>query len=69
MPPITHEQAGELNEHLRPMLAYLGRVRNRLQAVGYLPDDPLYRRVNDAYNGMHALTVEVHYLSCKGGVG
>jgi hypothetical protein len=30
------------------------------------PDDKLYQKVEAAYDAMHRLTVEVHYLSCNG---
>ena len=66
---LTHAQAQALKERLRPMLAYLGRLEKRMHKRRFPPDDKLVHLVRDAYNAMHALNVEVHYLSCTSGVG
>src|SRR5262245_559559 len=54
---------------LRPSLNYIGRRRRRLEQVGFVPSDPLYKLVSWAYDALHALSVELHYLSMKQGVG
>jgi hypothetical protein len=63
---IERWQAAKLLKTLRPMLGYLYRLRERMDKVGFISSDPLYRRVCRAYDSLHALTVELHYLSCKG---
>ena len=50
-------------------LGYLFRLRQRMDKRGFSPDDPLYQLVVNAYDALHPLTVELHYLSCKEGVG
>ena len=37
--------------------------------TGFLLDDPLYQRVRDAYDKVHACPIDLHYLSCDSGVG
>jgi hypothetical protein len=45
------------------MLGYLGRLKRRMVRRGFLNGDPLLDSVVQAENAMHALSVEVHYLS------
>lgn len=66
---LTPAQARALKEQLRPMLSYLGRLQKRMHKRRFPHDDKLVQLVADAYNAMHALNVEVHYLSCTSGVG
>jgi hypothetical protein len=66
---LTPAQAQALKEKLRPMLAYLGRLEKRMHKRRFPPDDKLVHLVRHAYNAMHALNVEIHYLSCTSGVG
>ncbi len=66
---LTPAQAQALKEKLRPMLSYLGRLQRRMHKRRFPPDDKLIHLARDAYNAMHALNVEVHYLSCTSGVG
>jgi hypothetical protein len=66
---LTSAQAQALKEQLRPMLSYLGRLQKRMHMRRFPPDDKLIGLVREAYNAMHALNVEVHYLSCSSGVG
>jgi hypothetical protein len=62
-------QATRLREALFPAINYLLRLRRRMDKTGFLPTDRLYGLVCKAYDAMHALYTEVHYLSCKSGVG
>jgi hypothetical protein len=54
---------------LRPALGYLYRLRERMEKQGFPPNDKLLKLTDAAYNAIHALTVELHYLSCESGVG
>ena len=63
---LTCEQARKLKEQLWPMLNYLGRLQKRIDKRQFPRDDKLAELVRDAYKAMHALNVEVHYLSCNG---
>ncbi len=47
------------------MLAFLGRLRKRMDATGFPPDDRLLKTVNKAYDTMHELRVLLHYLACE----
>ena len=62
-------QAAKIGERIGPMLRYLGKLRTRMEQVGFAPDDKLYRCVSDAYRAMHGLSVTLHYLTCEHGVG
>jgi hypothetical protein len=66
---LTPAQARVLKEQLRPMLSYLGRLQRRMHKRHFPPEDKLVHLVRDAYNAVHALNVEVHYLGCTSGVG
>ena len=59
-------QAAKLHRTLQPTLGYLYRLRERMQKVGFLPNDPLFLRVCQAYDAVHRLSIELHYLSCDG---
>jgi len=59
-------QAKKLSEGLYPGLNYLARLRGRMDKAGFPPSDKLYQLVQKAYDAMHALSVETHYLSCNG---
>lgn len=49
-------------------LRFLGKLRARMERLGFRPDDRLYRVTSKAYDAVHAMNVELHYLSCKSGV-
>ena len=66
---IRKDQAAALCRGVHPGLRYLARLRSRMEQAGFLPDDPLLRLVNQAYDAVHKLSVHAHYLSCKSGVG
>ena len=53
----------------QPLLRYLSRFKRRMTYRGFPPDDPLLAAVVNAENALHALSVEVHYLSCGDSVG
>ena len=40
-----------------------------MEETGFRPGDHLYRNVQAAYDAIHGLHVEAHYLSCRGCVG
>jgi hypothetical protein len=58
-------QAEVIFKSLYPSLNYLSRLRRQMEQVGF----PLYQSVSKAYDAMLQLRVEVHYLSCRSGVG
>ena len=63
---IKKSQAKIISSALFPGMNYLYRLRERMQKVGFPHDDKLYLLVSNAYDAMHRLSVEVHYLSCDG---
>jgi hypothetical protein len=63
---VTKDQAKALNTAIQPKLAYLFRLRERMTKAGFPPNDKLYRLVENAYDAMHRLFIELHYLSCDG---
>jgi hypothetical protein len=66
---LTTEQAATLNKSIRKHLAYLIRLRTRMEKAGFSLTDALLQSVTAAYNATYHLSVELHYLSCKSGVG
>ena len=40
-----------------------------MEKCGFAADDKLYQLVCKAQGVMHELVMELHYLSCEGGVG
>ena len=61
---LTRDQARALKNKLQPMLSYLGRLKERMRRRGFLAEDRLLQAVCRAEDGVHALSVEVHYLAC-----
>lgn len=57
-------QADNMLRQLLPALKYLGAMQRRMERRGFKPDDKLYRDTCTAYEAMHRLCVELHYLSC-----
>ncbi len=66
---IERWQAEKLNRSLFHCANLLIRLRGRMVEVGFIPTDRLYQLVCDAQDAVQALTVELHYQSCAGGVG
>jgi hypothetical protein len=66
---LTRSQFAAVAKSVGPMLGYLVRLRQRMDKVGFVPGDALYRLVRDAEDKLHHLSVELHYRSCGGGVG
>ena len=66
---LQPQHAEQIREALLPSLRYLSRLKDRMQQVGFLPGDHLYRIVAQAHEAVHHLAIELHYRSCAGGVG
>jgi hypothetical protein len=64
---ITQTQAAKLGQTISRQLRYLGKLRTRMEQLGFPPTDPLYQQVCAAFNHVHGLNVAVHYLSCNPG--
>ena len=64
---LTPEQVAALTASVRRQLRYLGKLRDRMNQQGFPPDDPLYVAATGAFNAVHALSVELHYLTCPAG--
>jgi len=47
----------------------MGKLRQRMEALGFPPDDRLYRSVCRTFDALHELHVLAHYRSCTSGVG
>jgi hypothetical protein len=59
---VSKDQAAALCRSVHPGLRYLARLRSRMEQAGFLPDDPLFRLVNQAYDAVHKPSVHAHYL-------
>ena len=64
---LTRDQSDALLAKLRPTLLYLNRLVDRMDKAGFAPDGDL--RSFTARDAMHRLTVEIHYVSCRGSAG
>ncbi len=64
---LLREQAEVLKDKLTPMLGYLTRVRQRMEQLRI--DDKLYHDVFQAQQSMQDLCADLHYRTCRGGVG
>jgi hypothetical protein len=49
---------------VRGSLKYLGRLKGRMEKRGFHPSDPIFESTTAAYDAIHALSVNLHYLSC-----
>ena len=54
---------------LSPTLGFLHRLGERMDKRQFPPNDKLVLLTRRAYEALHALCVELHYLSCGSGVG
>ena len=61
---LTVQQAEQLQQAISEHAQYFGRLRTRMEKIGFVPGDPLYERVKMAHDAMHDLSVHVHYLVC-----
>jgi hypothetical protein len=61
-------QAERIMERLQPSLAYLNRLKRRMENRGFPPNGRLYRLVSDAQRAVNDLYIDLHYCSCKSGV-
>ena len=66
---LRPDQSARLRDAVRPPLAWLGRLRKRMDELGFPPQDPLYQSVLRAHNAMQELHVRAHYGACTSGVG
>lgn len=66
---IESWQASRVWQALYPSINYVYRLRTRMEKVGFTPNDKLFVLVCDAFEALHALSNELHYLSCESGVG
>jgi hypothetical protein len=62
-------QAKALYASIRPALGFLFRLRARMEKRGFPPNDKLLRLTANAFDSLHSLCIELHYMSCKSGVG
>jgi hypothetical protein len=66
---LSKRQLATLKAQVGWMLSYLGRLQKRIIKRKFPESDPLMQRVRAAHAEIHALNVELHYLSCDSGVG
>jgi hypothetical protein len=64
---LTPEQLAWFKAIVGRHLRFYGQLRTRMEKRRFRGDDPLYRGVCQAFNAVHALNVELHYLSCDPG--
>jgi len=68
-PRLSTKQAEALRDRVRPMLHFLYRCRQRLDALGFDDKGVIYRAIDKAYCAIHELHMTLHYESCGRGVG
>ncbi|HEY8666286.1 MAG TPA: hypothetical protein VIL86_06460 [Tepidisphaeraceae bacterium] len=62
---LQKQQVAAMADTVGRELRYLGKLRQRMEQVGFPPEDRLYRSTSAAFNAMQGLFVELHYLSCS----
>jgi hypothetical protein len=66
---IKPHQAAQLRQTVRRPLVFMGRMRRRMELLGFPPDDPLYLSICQAHNALQEVHVRAHYCACTTGVG
>jgi hypothetical protein len=66
---ITPEEATHLCASIRRSLAYLVKLRRRMEVLGFPPSDSLYAATVHAQQALQDLHVRAHYCSVTSGVG
>lgn len=66
---LTTEQARQMHKSLFRLANYLIRVVKRMERTGFPPNDPLFKSARRAYDGVCTFCMDLHYHSCKSGVG
>jgi len=66
---LKPEKAHRLMAQVAEQLRFLNPLCERMQNLGFPPDDPLWRASITARNAHQDLHVASHYASCKTGVG
>jgi hypothetical protein len=64
---LTPEQLAWFQAIVGRHLRFYGRLRTRMERRRFPGDDRLYIKVSMAFNAVHALNVELHYLGCPQG--
>jgi hypothetical protein len=64
---LTPEQLAWFKAMVGRHLRFYGRVRTRMKRRRFRGDEPLYLAVCGAFDAVHALNVNLHYLSCAPG--
>lgn len=65
---LTTAQAQKVAADIERQRGYLNRLAKRMQALQFVPSDPLLRATIAARNAMQDLRMAAHYAGC-GGVG
>ena len=63
---VKRSQAGKIYNALFPLGNYLVRLRDRMQELGFPPDDPFFALACKAYEATNRLANHAHLLSCSG---
>jgi hypothetical protein len=66
---LTPQQAAKMRDALTPCVRWLHKLQRRMELRGFPLTDELFQAAAQAYDAAHALTMKLHYLSCKSGVG
>ena len=63
---INRKQAATLAEMVGTRQAWVGRVVQRLEKLGYVPDDPLLAAAMNAQDALARLRMSAHYSAVDG---
>ena len=64
---LTYDQLAKLKEQVGRHLRYYNRLQRRMEQRGFCAEE--HALVSEAIHKVHALSVHLHYASCRGGVG
>jgi ankyrin repeat protein len=66
---LDRGQCERLSKAVGRQLRYLRRLTDRMNQRGWDSQDPLYLAAFRAHDAVYGLYLQIHYASCKSGVG
>jgi hypothetical protein len=66
---LTRAQAEKIKDRIDPTTEYICKLCARMNKVGCPDGDSFRIALERAHDAMRSLSMELHYISCKSGVG
>jgi hypothetical protein len=65
---LGREQAERVERQIVPMMLYMRRLKDRLDAVRFERETPFYRVIVAAERALHSACLELHSHCCRTGI-